>query len=163
MRAPERRRALTGLVVVAVFLAGAVTGAAVFRMTAGPDDSRAEAALETTAGPGDVQARPDQRRGGSGGPERGGGDGDPTYMFGQLLEDELELSAEQRSEVQSILERREEQARELFIESRNRFEEHLEEAVAEIESVLTEEQTQEFRELIESLEERFGDGDDDRF
>lgn len=151
----SRRSLFTGLVILSIFLAGALSGAAVVRVLSGPEEAVA------TDGSGDE--RPDRRgdrdrRGDPDGPD----DGPPgPFAFARYLEEELDLNPDQRAEVQAILERREEEARQMFRESRTRFQEHLEGTVEEVENALPPEQAADFRRLIEELERRFRrDGED---
>jgi len=148
----SRRSLFTGLVILSIFLAGALSGAAVVRMLSGPDGVVATEA----SGDDGPERRGNRGRGGGGdGPEDG-----PSgpFAFSRFLEEELDLTPEQRAEVQAILERREEEARRMFRESRGRFQEHLEGTVEEVEEALPSGQASEFRQLIEELERRFRRG-----
>lgn len=154
----SRQALFTGLVILSIFLAGALSGAAVVRVFSGSEvASGAEATAEdpTERGPRGERVGP----GGSEGRDRSD-DGPPgPFAFARFLEEELDLSEAQRDEVLAILERREEEARQMFRESRARFQEHLEETLNEVESALPSEHAEEFRRLMEEMERRFRRGD----
>lgn len=150
----SRQALFTGLVILSIFLAGALSGAAVVQVFSGPEVA---SGAETTA-EGPTESDRHGERGGPGGPEGRdrSGDGPPgPFAFARFLEEELDLTEAQREEVLAILERREEQARQMFRESRARFQDHLEETLNEVESALPSEQAEEFRRLMEEMERRF--------
>lgn len=151
----SRRSLFTGLVILSIFLAGALSGAAVVRVLSGPE----EVVATDGSRDGDPASRGD--RGRRAGPDESDGDPPGPFAFSRYLEEELDLSADQRAEVQAILERREDEARRIFRDSRARFQEHLEGTVEEVEDALSSEQAAEFRELIQELERRFRRDDDD--
>ncbi|MDX1566775.1 MAG: hypothetical protein R3223_03175 [Longimicrobiales bacterium] len=144
----NRQALFTGLVILSIFLAGALSGAAVVQVFSGPEvASGAEAATDGPVERGegtrpDRRDRPDDRRPG-------------PFAFARFLEEELDLTEDQRDQVLAILERREEEARQMFRQSRARFQDHLEETLDEVESALPSEQAEEFRLLMEEMERRF--------
>lgn len=143
----SRHGVFKGFVILSIFLAGALSGAAVVRVLSdesGPsgDGVRAEApGGDQEDGAGDELSFDDGR-------------GAP-YAFAQYLEEELDLTPEQRVEILEILERRAEEARRMFAESRERFRNHLEGTVEEVQAALPEDQAEEFHQLMESMERRF--------
>lgn len=144
----SRQTLVTGLVILSIFLAGALSGAAVARMLSGPEAAVAERGPEEGGAEGGERGR-------RGGPDRPEDRRPSPYAFADFLEGELDLSPAQRAEVEAILERREEEARQIFRESRERFREHLEGTVQEVENALPSEQAAEFRRLMEEMERRF--------
>lgn len=145
----SRRGVFKAFVMLSIFLAGALSGAAVVRVVS---EEPAPAAGEEEA----------ELFGGSEG-EGAEGPREGPYEFARYLEEELDLTEQQRVQIQEILERRADEARQIFVESRARFREHLEGTVAEVASALPEEETEEFHRLVEEMERRFGrDEDRDR-
>lgn len=140
----SRRTFLSVLVVCAVFVAGALAGAAVVRFGGWWGETRSA----------DVEGR---RSGEPGDPEWrdfDGEEGDRVYEITRYLDEELGLRPEQESEVRAILERRTEVAEELFRESRRRFIEHFDSTAAEIARVLDAEQAEAYERILEEYEER---------
>lgn len=72
--------------------------------------------------------------------------------------DDLELTSRQRSRIEEILSRHREEMHEMWSELRPRFRRLMDSARADIEAVLTEEQTEQYRRLL-----RRERGDDDRW
>lgn len=147
----SRRGVFKAFVMLSIFLAGVLSGAAVVRVVS----------EEPAPGAGEEEAEL------FGGSEDDGPDGlqDGPYEFARYLEEELDLTEQQRVQIQEILERRAEEARQIFTESRARFRTHLEGTVAEVASALPEEEAEEFHRLVEEMERRFGrdeDGERDR-
>jgi len=148
----SRHGAFKIFVILSIFLAGALSGAALVRVVS---DER-----DPTAGESEMESF-----GESEGMESGERDGDEglrnaPYEFARYLEEELDLTSEQRLRVQEILERRGAEARRMFVESRARFREHLEGTVDEVASALPEDEAEEFLGLVEELERRFGPEND---
>ncbi len=144
----SRQALFTGLVILSIFLAGALSGAAVVRVLAAPE------ATVTDGGPEEGGAEVGDR-GRRGGPDRRGDRRPSPYAFAGFLEEELDLTPAQRVEVEAILERWEDEARQIFRESRERFQEHLEGTVEEVESALPPAEAAEFRRLMDEMERRF--------
>lgn len=144
----SRRTLLTAAVLVAVFIAGAMAGAAVVRFAGwGASDRtlvRVQADRDRPDGPPGDRAERD----GPGDRDRG------PYALARYLEEELDLGEEQQERVQEILLRRQQEAQEMFRESRQRFESHLDSTMSEVREVLSAEQEEEFEELIERMRER---------
>jgi hypothetical protein len=115
---------------VAVFLVGGAAGAAVDRMLVG------------------------ERRVSSSQRGRSGGDRDRRRSYLDWLAAQLELTEEQKTEVQAILERSREQVEELWREMRPRYEELQEQARAEIRALLSEEQAAAYDALLERQRQR---------
>lgn len=150
-----RSRLVAAAVLGAVFLAGAVVGAAAYRYL-----GSAEAASTAERDRGQRAAvRGDSAREGE---ERDRG---PTSAMLEILREDVEISARQEERVRAVLEEREERAHEVFEGVRERFHRWMDTTVARVEEVLDEEQAAEFeRRLEERLEERrrhrTGDGSD---
>lgn len=150
-----RSRLVAAAVLGAVFLAGAVVGAAAYRYL-----GSAEAAPSAERDRGQRAAvRGDSARGGE---ERDRG---PTSAMLEILREDVEISARQEERVRAVLEEREERAHEVFEGVRERFHRWMDTTVARVKEVLDEEQAAEFeRRLEERLEERrrhrAGDGSD---
>jgi hypothetical protein len=125
-----KSRAWALALLVAVFMLGGVAGAAVDRILVGD--------REVSSG----------QRG------RSGGDRDRRRSYLDWLGAQLELSDEQKTEVQGILERHQEQMSDLWREWRPRYEELQEQARAEIRGVLSEEQAAAYDALLERQRQR---------
>lgn len=151
----SRRGAFKVFVILSIFLAGALSGAAVVRVFSDEPAAVAEEGEMDLFGESEDDGPEDE----------GAGDGfeEAPYEFARYLEEELDLTTEQRVRIQEVLERRGEEARRMFVESRARFREHLEGTVEEVASALPEEEAEAFRRLVEEMERRFGrDGDRER-
>lgn len=149
----NRRSLMTALVVGVVFLAGALAGAAVMRYAG--SRGRPFRAAETDAG-----ARPSSRddgRTGDRNSRHSDRDRNPVFGLSRLLDQQLDLTDRQKGEVQEILARRSQEAREMFQESRHRFRNHLDSTVAELKGVLTPEQADRFQQLLDDLRARRGE------
>lgn len=133
-----KSRAWALALLIAVFLLGGAAGAAVDRMLVGD--------REVSSG----------QRG------RSGGDRDRRRSYVDWLADELQLSEEQRTEVQGILERHREQVEEHWREMRPKYEELQQQARADIRAVLTEEQAAAYDALLERQRQRRERDDPDR-
>lgn len=147
-----RSRLVAAAVLGAVFLSGAVVGAAAYRYL-GPDD----------AAPGaEVGADRDraQRGGRHGGSAREGEEGEerergPTSAMLEILREDVEITPRQEERVRTVLEEREDRAHEVFEGVRERFHRWMDTTVARVKEVLDEEQAAEFERLLEQrLEER---------
>lgn len=154
-----RSRLVAAAVLGAVFLAGAVVGAAAYRYL-----GSAEAAPTATRGPDRDRGQRAAVRGDSAreGEERDRG---PTSAMLEILREDVEISPRQEERVREVLEEREERAHEVFEGVRERFHRWMDTTVARVKEVLDEEQAAEFeRRLEERLEERrrhrAGDGSD---
>lgn len=139
MIAGGRSRLLAGAVLAAVFLAGAVVGAAAYRYF---EAGEAAAAVREDAGSGTRGGPPDR-------------DDGPTSAMLEILREDVGVSDRQEERVRSILERREERAQEVFEGVRRRFHRWMDTTVARVKEVLDEEQAAAFdRRLKERIEER---------
>lgn len=123
-------RAWALALLVAVFLVGGVAGVAVDRTLFV-----------------DREVSSDQGR-------RPGDRGDRRRSYLDWLAAELQLSEQQKTEVQAILERHREQVSEVWGEMRPKYEELQEQARAEIRSLLSEEQMAAYDALLERQRER---------
>ncbi|MGD2152252.1 MAG: hypothetical protein PVG79_03230 [Gemmatimonadales bacterium] len=132
-----KSRAWALALLVAVFLVGGAAGAAVDRILVG------DRAVESSQ----------RDRSGDRGRRR-------SYV--DWLAGELELSEEQKAEVQAILERHRGQVEDLWRQMRPRYEELQEQARAEIRGLLTEEQTAAYDALLERQRRREHRDDDRR-
>lgn len=132
-----KSRAWALALLVAVFLVGGAAGAAVDRMLVGD--------REVSSGQRGRSADRDRRR---------------SYL--DWLGAQLELSEEQKTEVQAILEWHREQVSDLWRELRPRYEELQEQARAEIRGLLTEEQVAAYDALLERQRQRDRRDDDRR-
>lgn len=144
MRSAEKNKLMTVVVLLGVFLAGVVSGAAALHLMA-PDVASARDADE---GPGEAAERDhdaDRRRG----PDGGG------FAISRLLHEELELTAEQEARVDSILDRREDRAHELFGQMRSLMRSQFDSTVSDVEAVLTPDQAQRFERLLAQMKERW--------
>lgn len=142
-------RALAGLVVAAVFLAGALTGAAAYRILGSPETAPSEPAPVRED---EADRREDARRGDrdrAGERERRG----PVYALSRILHEELDLTPRQERRVEEILEDRRRSAETVFDEMRSRFRGHLDSTTSEVKGALTEEQADEFERLLERMKE----------
>jgi hypothetical protein len=133
-----KSRAWALALLVAVFLVGGAAGAAVDRMLVGD--------REVSSG----------QRG------RTSGDRDRRRSYLDWLGAQLELSEQQRAEVQGILERHRDQVSGLWREMRPRYEELQQQARAEIRGLLTEDQAAAYDALLQRQRERHERGDDRR-
>jgi hypothetical protein len=131
-----KSRAWALALLVSVFLVGGAAGAAVDRLLIGD--------REVSSG----------QRG------RSGGDRDRGRSYLDWLAAQLELSEEQKTEVQGILERHREQVSDLWREWRPKYEELQEQARAEIRTTLTDEQAAAYDALLERQRQRRERGDD---
>lgn len=143
-----RSRWVAGGVLAATFLAGAVVGAAGYRVLDSPEASAApERPPERTAG--------GERRRDSAGEDRGRRDRGPTSEMLEILRRDVGITASQEKRVRAILERREERAHEVFEGVRERFHRWMDTTVTRIQAVLDEEQAVEFERRLEArMEER---------
>lgn len=144
MRSAEKNKLLTALVLLGVFLAGAVSGAAALHLVA-PDRASARAAAGGPVVTDERGADADHRRG----PDGGG------FAISRLLHDELELTPEQEGRVDSILERREERAHELFGQMRSVMRSQFDSTVNEVEEVLTPDQARRFEQMLTEMRNRW--------
>lgn len=140
-----RSRLVAAAVLAAVFLAGAVVGAAAYRYlgsaeatpTAERDRGERGAAHRDSAG------------------KREGRDRGPTSAMLEILREDVEISPRQEERVRAVLEEREERAHQVFEGVRERFHRWMDTTVARVKEVLDEEQAAEFeRRLEERLDER---------
>lgn len=143
-----RRGVFKGFVILCIFLAGALSGAAVVRFLS--EESARSADRDVAEAP--LEGGEDGAM--EGGASDAGGRPGP-YAFARYLGEELDLTPEQRERVQGILEDRAREARRMFTESRERFRAHLEGTVEEVEDALPEAEARQFRQLVDSLERRF--------
>lgn len=142
MNSAEKNKLMTALVLMGVFLAGVVSGAAALHLVA-PDTASARDAARRSLEADDRDA--DRRRG----PDGGG------FAISRLLYEELELSAEQEARIDSILDRREERAHELFGQMRAVMRSQFDSTVSEVEEILTPDQTERFERLLAEMRERW--------
>lgn len=163
----NRNALVTAAVLLTVFLAGALVGAAVASSvgSAGEPPDGAAAREHREEGPGD-------RAGGADGPdgeERGRAEDEedrterrrgPDFAVSRLLHEEMDLSADQERRVEAILEKRRERVHEIFDETKSRLKSQFDSAVTEIEEVLTQPQAARFDTLLQQLKERRGWTDD---
>jgi Spy/CpxP family protein refolding chaperone len=124
---PRRMRALAGMLLLAVFVAGALAGAAVFHT--------ATARAETTSWT--------PRFGGVDGQRGPRGAPDPVQMSA-MLGQRLSLTDAQEAEVRDILERSQRGSEEILAEIQPRLRARMEATDTEIRSVLDESQREEF-------------------
>lgn len=145
------------LVLLVTFAAGVAAGVAADRLwLAAPEataDGSGEPRVERTGEPDD---RDEERR------KTGKRDDRPRTTI-QRFADELGLTSEQRSRIEEILSRHREEMHEMWSDVRPRFRSLMDSARADIESVLTEEQTEQYRRLLEREhgEDERWDTDDD--
>ena len=144
-----RSRLVAAAVLAAVFLSGAVVGAATYRYLGSAEAARtADSGADRDRGRRDVPRGDSAREGGE--PQRG-----PTSAMLEILREDVEISPEQEERVRAILEQREERAHEVFEGVRERFHRWMDTTVARVREVLDEEQAAEFeRRLEERIEER---------
>jgi Spy/CpxP family protein refolding chaperone len=132
---------------VSVFMAGVLSAVAVVQLT--------RPAYETAQGEfrrgGPRDGRPPFR----GGPGRRP-DGPPGDFFVEMMTERLELSEEQRQQVADIVAHREQIAEEVMRSVRDRLRAVMDSIDAEIRSVLTPEQQEEFDRMQEEGRERLG-------
>lgn len=134
-------RGRVALLLVLTFAAGVAAGAAADRLGLFPGPARADVASVERD-------------------RHGHGPGRTTI---ERFADELELTAEQRSEIEGILERHRDSMREIWHEVRPRYRALVDSVRNEIEGVLTTEQVEAYRALLEKREgdrEWRGDGKD---
>jgi Spy/CpxP family protein refolding chaperone len=145
------------LVLLVTFAAGAAAGMAADRLWLDAPETTAEAPeearVERAEEPGD---RGEEHR------EKEKRDDRPKTTI-QRFADELGLTSDQRSRIEEILSRHREEMHEMWSEVRPRFRSLMDSARADIESVLTEEQTEQYRRLLEREhgEDERWDTDDD--
>ncbi len=140
---------MAAAVLGAVFLSGAVVGAAAYRYL-----ESADAAPRAEAGPDRGQDQRDVRHGDSlrEGEERDRG---PTSAILEILREDVEITARQEERVRTVLENREDRAHEVFEGVRERFHRWMDTTVARVKEVLDDEQAAEFERVLEQrLEER---------
>lgn len=160
----NNRKLVTAVVLVAVFLAGGVLGAASVRILSSPPASAAAVDESGTDGAtgGERTARADGRTDGKRGGDRDGDDRDgdddrrrhPVYRIVSFLNEELELTDRQEAEVEQIIDARRERAHEIFDEMRSRFRSQLDSTISELKEVLTEEQVPRLEQHLEEMRER---------
>lgn len=144
-----RSRLVAAAVLGAVFLSGAVVGAAAYRYL-----GTAEATPTSAAGPDRDGGRADSAHGDSA-REREERERGPTSAMLEILREDVEVSPRQEERVRAVLEEREERAHEVFEGVRERFHRWMDTTVARVKDVLDEEQAAEFeRRLEERLDER---------
>lgn len=160
----NRNTLVTAAVLLTVFLAGALVGAAVASsVSAGePDGPRAAAAddrsPERRPGPASDERHRKERRDGDDDHDRRRG---PDYAVSRLLHEQLDLTSEQERRVEAILEKRRERAHEIFDATKSRMRAQFDSAVTELEGVLTDAQAARFDTLLTDLKERRGWDDDE--
>lgn len=143
-----RSRLVAAAVLGAVFLSGAVVGAAAYRYL-GSDEASA------TAVRGDDGERREEDRPHPDSAREEGRDRGPTSEMLEILREDVGISDSQEKRVRAVLEEREERAHEVFEGVRERFHRWMDTTVARVKEVLDEEQAAEFeRRLEERLEER---------
>lgn len=134
-----RTRLLSFGLLAATFLVGALSGAAVDRVLGGEAVEAAPA--------------PDRHESDRRGPET---DGRRRYVI-----DEVEMSADQRASIDSILARRAERLRQRRSEERQQWEQFIgaitDSTLADIKAVLTPEQQAEYERRLEEMRQRFRD------
>lgn len=141
-----RSRLVAAAVLAAVFLSGAVVGAAAYRYL-----GSAEEAPTSAAGP----DRDGERRASVHGDSARERERGPTSAMLEILREDVEISPRQEERVRAVLEEREERAHEVFEGVRERFHRWMDTTVARVKDVLDEEQAAEFeRRLEERLDER---------
>jgi len=137
---------------ISVFMAGALTAVAVVSFTESDRDSERD------------EWRRDGRRGPPGRPGGPGGrfDGQRGDFMLDMLTERLDLNEAQQEQVREIMARREAVAREVMESVRDRLKGVMDSVDAEIRTVLTPEQQEEFEEIEdearETLGRRFPDG-----
>lgn len=140
----------TWLVIVGVFVAGALGGAAarslVWVGSGGPRLTFGEEAPAT--------ARSDRRRG----PREPGGFQGRSARFAAYLQESLSLTPDQADRVGAILEARERETHALLESIEPRMREALERTESEIRDVLSDEQKVQFDELVKEGRRRHGGG-----
>ncbi len=154
-------RTRAALLLLLVFAAGAAAGIAADRLEIVPG----EATARQVGGDGaDAELRDDDERDGrevrrdGRRDRRRDGDRRERRTTIEKFADDLELTAEQRSEIEGILEEYRASVKQMWSDVRPRYRALLDSARTRIEAVLTPEQVTQYRAL---LEERYGDGDDD--
>lgn len=151
----NRNTLVTAAVVLTVFLAGAVVGAAVVSRVSGgtgegPDAAAAEHGREDEARraeAGGDRKDPDDRHGRRRGPD---------YAVSRILHEELDLDSAQERRVETIMDTRRERAHEIFEATKARLRSQFDSTISELEDVLTRAQAARFDTLLERLKERKG-------
>ena len=144
-----RSRLVAAAVLAAVFVAGAVVGAAAYRFL-----GSGEASASAVRGPERERGEATRAEHGSG-EERDGRERGPTSALLEILREDIGISGRQEEEVRAVLDRREERAREVFEGVRERFHRWMDTTVARVTEVLDEDQAAEFERLLEErMEER---------
>lgn len=144
-----RSRLVAAAVLASVFLAGAVVGAATYRILGSTEASAPSVRTEDPAGEGERPERRDSAR------DRSDRDARPTSAMLEILVEDVGISDGQEERVRAVLERREERAREVFEGVRERFHRWMDTTVARVKEELDGEQAAEFeRRLDELIEER---------
>lgn len=143
---------ITAAVLLAIFVAGGICGAAAARLLASPPASTAATEASGPDSPEtDRPGRTEVRKDGDGDEDRRRS---PVYRIVSFLNEELELTPRQQERIEAIMDDRRERAHEIFGEMRSRFRSQLDSTVTELKGVLTEEQVPRLEALLEEMRER---------
>ena len=144
-----RSRGRVVLLLLLTFAAGTAAGIAADRLRWIPGEATAGEAPPEDAEPREAERDRDRD-------DRGRGKGNTTI---ERFADELGLTPQQRSEIEEILEDHRSRVKQMWAEIRPRYRALMDTARTRIEAVLTPEQVEQYRAL---LERRYGNDDDER-